>query len=128
MKWFIRLFFRTLRRILGPILLLNEKLNTPKGIVRSPEAQQVIDEATRNIVLYQFRTCPFCIKVRFAIKRLSLNIEVRDAQKDQGHRAELVAGSGQAKVPCLRITDENGNVRWMTESAVIVNYLDERFA
>ena len=29
----IRLFFRTLRRIIGPFMLLGDKLTTPKGVV-----------------------------------------------------------------------------------------------
>jgi glutaredoxin len=127
-RWFIRLFFRTLRSILGPFLLLNEKLTAPKGIQRNPDDQQAIDLQTRNLVLYQFSTCPFCIKVRRAIKGLSLNIEFRDAQKDPGHRAELLTATGQVKVPCLRITDDSGNVSWMLESSEIIKYLQQRFA
>ena len=128
MKWFIRLFFRTLRSILGPVLLLNEKLTAPKGIQRSQEEQQAIDLQTRHLALYQFRTCPFCIKVRRTIKALSLNIELRDAQRDQAHRADLKAATGQVKVPCLRITDDKGNDSWMLESSDIIQYLQQRFS
>ena len=35
MKWIIRLFFRALRVILIPAVLLWEKLTTPKGMVRT---------------------------------------------------------------------------------------------
>lgn len=128
MKWFIRLFFKTLRSILGPVLLLNEKLTSPRGIERSPEDQQAVDLQTRNLALYQFRTCPFCIKVRRTIKALSLNIEFRDAQNNQDSRAELQAATGQVKVPCLRITDDQGNVSWMLESSDIIKYLEQRFS
>ena len=61
MKWAIRIFFRTLRIILIPFMLLWEMITTPRGIVRPAEEQQRVDEQTRNMVLYQFRTCPFCM-------------------------------------------------------------------
>ena len=43
MKWLIRLFFRTVRRIIGPIMLLIDKLTTPKGIQRPNDEQQQLD-------------------------------------------------------------------------------------
>ncbi len=59
--------------------------------------------------------------------RLSLSIERRDAQKEGAHRAELVAGLGQPKVPSLKITDAAGNNQWLVESAAINAYLRGRF-
>ncbi len=128
MKLFFRYFFRTLRIILGPFMLLGELLTTPKGIERSPGAQQKVDEESKNLALYQFSTCPFCIKVRKAIKGLSLNIPLRDALKDPDARAELAEHGGNIKVPCLRITDDSGKHTWMYESDDIIAYLRERFA
>lgn len=128
MKLFFRYFFRTVRIILGPFMLLGELLSTPKGVERSSSAQQLIDEESKTMALYQFRTCPFCIKVRKELKRLSLNIEKLDALKDPAARADLQEGGGQIKVPCLRITDENGKHTWMYESDDIIAYLRERFA
>jgi glutaredoxin len=78
--------------------------------------------------LYQFKTCPFCIKVRQEMCRLSLNIERRDAQKNEGNRAELIHGVGQPKVPCLKITDATGNSHWLVESGAIIANLRGRFA
>lgn len=128
MKWAIRMFFRTLRFVLIPFVLLWEIVTTPKGIVRAEEEQQLIDAQTRNMALYQFKTCPFCIKVRREIRRLSLNIELRDAQHDELHRAALLQGGGSLQVPCLRIIDRQGNSQWMYESAEINAYLHKRFA
>lgn len=128
MRPLIRLFFRTLRLVLNPFMLLWEALSTPKGIVRSAAAQQRVDEQTRPLALYQFRTCPFCIKVRKEIARLSLNIELRDAQHDATHRAELEQGGGKLQVPCLRITDASGQVQWLYESGAINAWLHQRFA
>ena len=81
-----------------------------------------------NLKLYQFKTCPFCIKVKRNNKRLSLKIETRDAQHNSTHREELLQGGGQVKVPCLKITDDKGNQSWMYESNEIMQYLQGRFA
>ena len=79
-------------------------------------------------MLYQFKMCPFCVKARRAIKRLSLNIETRDALREESSREELLAGGGQIKVPCLKIIDDAGKTTWMYESSDIIKYLQERFA
>ncbi len=128
MKWFFRIFFRTLRIVIGPFILLWEALSTPKGLVRPAEQQQQIDRQTQNLALYQFKTCPFCIKVRREIRRLSLNIELRDAQRHAQNREDLLQGGGKVTTPCLKITDEHGNTQWMYESADIIQYLRRRFA
>ncbi|BCB27845.1 glutaredoxin [Sulfurimicrobium lacus] len=122
------MFFRTLRLVIGPFMLLWEAATTPKGIVRQPDQQKQVDQHCRSLALYQFKTCPFCIKVRREISRLSLGIELRDAKNDPQHHEALLQGGGAVKVPCLRITDEQGNSRWMYESADIIQYLNERFA
>ena len=128
MRWFIKIFFRTIRIIVGPIILGLDKLTSPRGIKRAQAEQQKIDEQTRSLVLYQFKTCPFCIKVKRHNRRLSLNIETRDAQHNPQHREELLSGGGQIKVPCLKIVDDKGNDRWLYESDEILQYIDKRFA
>src|SRR5512134_4009785 len=104
MKLLIRLFFKTLRAILGPFLLLGDWLTRPKGVVRSAADQQAVDARTRALALYHFPTCPFCLKTRRTMRQLSLDIELRDARKEGAHRAALVAGGGKPQVPCLVIT------------------------
>lgn len=128
MKLAVRLFFRLIRILLIPFMYLFEFVTTPRGIIRAAEAQHVVNLQCRNLVLYQFKTCPFCIKVRREIKRLSLPIELRDAQKNPQHRAELLQGGGFVKVPCLQIRDEQGNVQWLYESTAINQYLHQRFS
>lgn len=127
MRWLIRTFFKTVRALLGPVMLLWEKISAPKGVVRPAEHQQRLDQETRNLTLYQFRTCPFCIKVRRTIKRLSLDIETFDAQRPGAHREHLLQRGGKVKVPCLRIRDEQGE-RWLYESNAIIEYLERRYA
>ncbi len=116
-----------IRWFLGRVILFFDWLTTPRGVHRSPEAQQAIDAQTADLALYQFQACPFCVKVRRAIKRLSLQIETRDAKRNDQARQELLDGGGELKVPCLRISDDQGNVRWMYESSDIIRYLEERF-
>ncbi len=128
MRTLIRLFFRTLRLVLMPFMLLWAKLAMPKGMVREPAAQQQVDQACSQMALYHFQTCPFCIKVRHEMGRLSLPIELRDAQHDAEHKEALLQGGGKVQTPCLRITGDDGQVQWMYESGDIIQYLQQRFA
>ena len=127
MKPIIRAFFKTLRLVLGPVMLLKERLTQTKGVQREPAAQTMVNLECQNLALYQFSTCPFCIKVRQEMRRLSLPIEKRDAQHNTANRDELMQGSSATKVPCLKITEANGEIRWLQDSNAIVAYLRERF-
>lgn len=127
MRILIRYFFRTLRLILTPFLLLGDKLTTPKSLERDPAEQARVDAETSQLALYQFPACPFCVKVRRTMKRLALNIELRNAQHEGEHRSALLEGGGKAQVPCLRIPHADGQVEWMYESGEIIRYLEERF-
>ncbi|MBY0570571.1 MAG: glutathione S-transferase N-terminal domain-containing protein [Burkholderiaceae bacterium] len=124
----MKLFFRLLRIILGPFLLLKERMSAPQGIVRAPADQAKVDAACQKLALYQFTTCPFCIKVRQEMRRLSLTVEFRDAQKSAQHSQALLTQGGSPKVPCLQITDDKGKVRWLYESGDIIRYLQQQFA
>ncbi len=128
MKTFIRFFFRALRVVLGPVVLLKERLTQPKGLVRTQAAQHSVDQQCQSLVLYQYRTCPFCIKVRQEMRRLSLNIARVDAQHEGPDRAALLQHGGHAKVPCLKITDASGTSQWLYDSDKIVGYLRGRFS
>lgn len=124
----MKLFFKLLRLVLTPIVLFVDWVTTPKGVVRPAQQQQAIDTQTKNLTLYHFKACPFCIKTRRAVKRLSLNIEIRDAQKNPQARQELLQGGGEVKVPCLRIDNGGGKITWMYESSDIIDYLREKVA
>ena len=128
MKPIIRAFFRTLRIVLGPFMLLWEKLSQPKGLVRPAMAQLAVEQQCLNLTLYQFATCPFCLKVRQEMRRLSLPIERRDAQHNLSNREHLLQGGGAYKVPCLKVTEATGQTRWIYESGAIISYLRERFS
>ena len=128
MKTFIRFVFRSLRTVLGPVMLLKEKLTQPEGVSRPPATQQKVDQQCKSLTLYQYQTCPFCIKVRQEMSRLSLNIQRIDAQHDGPDRQALLKGGGQTKVPCLKITDKAGKTQWLYDSEKIIAYLRGRFA
>lgn len=115
------------RWILGRIILLVDFLTTPRGVKRPAEAQARIDAETASLALYHYQACPFCVKVRRAMKRNSLKIETRDAKRNEQFKEELVQGGGALKVPCLRI-EEAGDVKWMYESSDIIAYLESRFS
>ena len=127
MRILIRDFFRGVLVLLAPVMLISEKLSTPKAVERTPEEQAQVDAACQQLALYQFRTCPFCIKVRKEIARLGLNIELRDAQLDPAHKQALLEGGGKVKVPCLKITDDAGQATWLYESDEINRWLHRRF-
>jgi len=128
MKILFRLFFKTVRIIIGPVILFINWITMPRGVRRATEEQQLIDEQTKNMTLYQFKTCPFCIKVRREKKRLSLNIEIRDAQHNPEYREQLLEGGGKIKVPCLKTNDENGQTTWLYNSNNIIQVLQDKFA
>ena len=128
MKIIIRTFFKTLRIVLGPVMLLKEKLTRPQGIVRSQTAQKSADLQCQSLLLYHYKTCPFCMKVRQETARLSLNIQRVDAQPPGADRDALTREGGQTKVPCLKITDAAGKSLWLYDSDKIVAYLRGRFA
>ena len=112
---------KIIRWILGRIILFIELLTTPKGVVRDEITQNKINEITANYKIYQFKACPFCVKVRKTVNKYSLNIEYLDAKNDKNHRAELESQGGKIKVPCLRIGDD----KWIYESDAIIEHLEE---
>ncbi|VAX06539.1 Glutaredoxin [hydrothermal vent metagenome] len=119
---------KVIRWILGKIILFIDWVFTPRSLKRSPETQMQIVQQTQMLKLYQYKACPFCVKVRRTMKRLNLPIETRDAKRQASRREELEKEGGEVKVPCLRIADENGSVKWMYESSDIINYLEQRFS
>jgi glutathione S-transferase len=94
---------------------------------RDPALQAALDERTRALSLYQAPGCMYCLRVRRAIRRLGLRIEPRDVSRSTTDRERLIAGGGRSTVPCLRIEQGAGEVRWLYESRDIVDYLEEHF-
>jgi glutaredoxin len=119
---------QVIRWILGSLILFFNWVFTPKSIKRDAELQAKIDQKTAGFSLYQYPACPFCVKVRRAIKRNSLNIQTVDAKRCESSKQELLEGGGKLKVPCLKIADSEGGVKWMYESSDIINFLEQQVA
>jgi glutathione S-transferase len=114
--------------MIGSIIIFLDWITSPKGLKRDANIQTEVDSKTSKLKLYQFYSCPFCVKVRRAMKKMSLNIETRDAKNNPQFREELETHGGRIKVPCLRIEDDNGGYTWMYESTDIVKYLSEKYS
>ena len=118
---------KIIRWIVGGLILFFDWLFTPRGIKRNPDEQTEVSKAAAGLTLYQFKACPFCVKVRRETKRLSVPLKTRDAKRDEEAKEELLSGGGKVKVPCLRIQKGDGNVEWLYESKDIISYLQQRF-
>lgn len=116
-----------IRLVLGKLILLCNWIFTPRTVTRDPEQQALIDEQTAFLTLYQYEACPFCVKVRRAMKRQGLNIALRDVKRNDVAREELLAGGGDLKVPCLRVSEGERGFQWIYESKDIIGYLEGRF-
>jgi glutaredoxin len=122
------ILLKIVREGAGRLMVLISFLTTPRKIKRSSDAQLEVNRKVASMSVYQFFTCPFCIKTRRAIHRLNIPIEYRDAQVRGGeHRSTLEQEGGQIKVPCLRIDDGEKTI-WMYESRDIIAYLNQQFA
>ncbi|UCE88544.1 MAG: glutathione S-transferase N-terminal domain-containing protein [Pseudomonadota bacterium] len=100
----------------------------PEPITRTPEHQAEIDRQTDMLVLFCFAECPYCYRVQRAIRRLNLNVALRDIHHDPVAHDELLRGGGKEQVPCLRIEEPDGGTVWLYESADIVRFLRQRFS
>lgn len=119
--------FKGIRWLLGYIIIIIDWLTRPRSPQHSAEKRAELDNATGNMALYQFKRCPFCVKTRRTLRRLGLNLELRDARNDPKWNAELIEQGGKYQVPCLRVVDDKGEVNWIYESGEINDYLDRRF-
>ena len=120
------LVLKLVRNALGQLIILIDFITRPQRMTRSEHLQGEVDLQSKDLSLYQFHACPFCVKVRRSMIRLNLNIELRDAKNNAQHRQELLEEGGRIKVPCLRI-QEGEKVTWLYDSNAIITYLDQRF-
>jgi glutaredoxin len=102
--------------------------NHESAISRTEAQQREAQRAADQLALYHSPSCLYCLRVRHAIDRLAIDIELLNTDNDAEARRALVAGGGRPTVPCLRIDDDDGRRRWMYESRDIIAYLERRFA
>ena len=108
---------------IGRLILLISFIFSPKSPKRPAHEQALLDEKTDKLSLYQLPACPFCVKVRRAVKREGLKIELRDISNNNDYRDELIREGGKRTVPCLRIEKADGEVQWLYESGDVVAHL-----
>ena len=98
------------------------QLNENRVLEIAKDLEIKIDEITKNLNLYEMQACPYCVKVRREIKRLSLNIKRMNVKEHPDNKEKLITNGGKFQVPCLYIQDNN-NETWLYESEDIINYL-----
>ncbi|MFH1016690.1 MAG: glutathione S-transferase N-terminal domain-containing protein [Pseudomonadota bacterium] len=76
-----------------------------------------------ELILYHFESCPYCEKVRRAIRELQIpGVRYRDALEEPEYRDELIKMNGTRQVPCLVVDGTP-----VLESDEIVAFLKRQF-
>ena len=122
----MKLLLKIFRNGLGAIIAFVSWIIPANKVIRSEAQQQAVDRQTKELELYQFFACPFCIKSRRLIRKLNLKIVVRNAQTAGLYRDELLKEGNKVQVPCLKISQDS-KTTWLYESSAIEAYLKERF-
>lgn len=123
----MKYLFMPLHWLIGGLIRSVDFLTSPKPMQRPAEKQSLADEATKNLTLYHYPACPFCVRVRRNIKRLNLNIRQIDPRKDADWLQKLEQEGGKVQVPCLQMVNTDGTSNWMYESSDINDYLTNQF-
>jgi glutaredoxin len=113
---------KIIRWFLGALILVLDRVFSPKGVERTHADQAALEVRLAGIDLYQFEACPFCVKVRRYLKREGISLPLRDATKEP-YRSELISGGGKLQVPCLKISQAGEAPRWLYESNDVIDYL-----
>ena len=116
-----------IRWLLGRLILSLNFLFSPRKKVHPGAVKPHIVEALKGYRLYQYPACPFCVKVRRAMRRSGVELPLVDAKHQASAKVELVEQGGKLKVPCLRMTNQQGDV-WLYESDDIIAHLESLVA
>ncbi|MGJ8694242.1 MAG: glutaredoxin family protein [Thalassotalea sp.] len=114
-----------IRWIVGRIILMLNFIFSPSGPKLSAEQKARLAQQTAHLSLYQLPACPFCVKVRRAMKRQGLTLALKNINQDETLKAELIEQGGKRTVPCLKIATPGEPVQWLYESKVIIDYLNK---
>ena len=119
---------KLIRKVLGFLILMLDRIFTPAPEVsRSSGEQSTLDTKVSGWTLYHLEACPFCVKVRRELKRLAINLPLKEINADPRNHEELMAGGKIDQVPCLRYIDESDAEHWMYESTDINAFLRSTF-
>lgn len=79
--------------------------------------------------LYEFVVCPYCERVRQAMKRLGIEYTSRivGLEESDANGVKLLELGGKRQVPFLVDSTDPNNPVMMYESGDIVKYLEEKF-
>ena len=77
-----------------------------------------------NYALYYYDMCPFCQMVLRSLPGLNVEVEKRNVLQNPEYRQQQQKATGRTTVPCLLITNEQGEEQWMFESRDIIQYLN----
>ncbi|MFK7827650.1 MAG: glutaredoxin family protein [Oligoflexales bacterium] len=114
-----------IRWILRILITAIDYIMQPKFFERPYSQQQELDQRTSSLSIYQFKACPFCVKVRWALQKRGLRVKYQDAKNHEPSKQELLSGGGKIQVPCLRIKQADGSHSWIYESDEIIAYFDK---
>jgi len=123
----LKLILKITRLLIGNLIIIANTCLPPQQIKRSKEDQAKADQRAKQLQLYQFHLCPFCVKVRRQINALNIKIDLKNVNKDTNLENELIQLGGKRKVPCLRV-EENNSIKWLYESSDINTFLRKRFS
>ena len=110
---------------LAKIILLVDFFFIPQTQKHPPKIQKKLDTAFLDYTLYEFKACPFCVKVRWAARRLGINLKIKDAKNNLKDKETLLKQGGKIQVPCLAIK-ESDSIFWLYESSDIIKHLQEK--
>ena len=119
---------KIIRFILGRIILFLDWITSPRPNPISEEKRNEINSYTSNMVMYEFKACPFCVRVRRFMKKNNISIKTKDARKNKEYATELINGGGKLQVPCLLIPKDENNSQWLYESKDIINFLSKELS
>ena len=77
------------------------------------------------ITLYQYQSCPFCCKVRALLNFVKQPYEIVEVTPPKNKELDFIDYN---KVPVLKDVDASGNEKIITESATIIEYINEHYA
>lgn len=116
---------KILRFILGRIILFVDfivPVDSKKHLKK--EEKKHFKELTEKWKIYEFKACPFCVRVRRYLKSRGIFIQTINAKNEQ-NKEELSSKGGKGKVPCLfYIQDEKEY--WLYESKSIMSFIEEK--
>lgn len=123
----MKILIKLIRNLLGGLIAGIDYLTRGRKLKRDEQDQTEVNQAAKQLTLYQFFACPFCIKTRRAIYKLNLPIAKRSVSEGSLYRQELQQYGGKIQAPCLRI-EKDGKYEWLYESSAIIDYLKSNFA